>query len=77
MSSDYYQILGVPKTASPEVRKRVAELWASLNHDPEMARLAAQAGFELVDVGPDKMNAFMAERTKAYMAGARRLGLAK
>ncbi|HEY9445636.1 MAG TPA: tripartite tricarboxylate transporter substrate binding protein [Burkholderiales bacterium] len=72
-----YRGVGVPKTATPEVRKRVADLWAALNHDPEMAKLAAQAGFELVDVGPDKMNAFMAERTKAYMAGARRLGLAK
>jgi tripartite-type tricarboxylate transporter receptor subunit TctC len=72
-----YRGIGVPKTASAEVRKRVADLWASLNHDPEMAKLAAEAGFELVDVGPDKMAAFMAERTKAYMAAARRLGLAK
>jgi len=72
-----YRGIGVPKTASPEVRKRVADVWASLNHDPEMAKLAAESGFELVDVGPDKMNAFMAERMKAYMAGARRLGLAK
>jgi tripartite-type tricarboxylate transporter receptor subunit TctC len=72
-----YRGIGVPKSASPEVRKRVADLWATLNRDPEMAKLAAESGFELIDIGPDKMNAFMAERTKAYMAGARRLGLAK
>jgi len=72
-----YRGIGVPKSASPEVRKRVADLWASLNRDPEMAKLAAESGFELIDIGPDKMNAFMAERTKAYMVAARRLGLAK
>lgn len=72
-----YRGIGLPKAATPEVRKRVADLWASLNRDPEMAKLAAQSGFELVDVGPDKMNAFMAARTKDYMAAARRLGLAK
>lgn len=72
-----YRGVGLPKSASPEVRKRVADLWAALNKDPEMAKLAAGAGFELVDIGVDKMDAFMAERTKAYMTGARRLGLVK
>lgn len=72
-----YRGIGLPKAATPEVRKRVAALWSSLNKDPEMAKLAAQAGFELVDIGPDKMDAFMAERMKAYMAAAKRLGLVK
>jgi tripartite-type tricarboxylate transporter receptor subunit TctC len=72
-----YRGIGVPKSAPPDVRKRVADLWAALNHDPEMARLAAESGFELIDIGPDRMDAFMAARTKDYMAGARRLGLAK
>ncbi|MGE5523396.1 MAG: tripartite tricarboxylate transporter substrate binding protein [Rhodospirillaceae bacterium] len=72
-----YRGIGVPKSTPPEVRKRVADLWSALNRDPEMVKLAAESGFELIDIGPDKMNAFMADRTKAYMAAARRLGLAK
>ena len=72
-----YRGIGVPKTATPEVRKRVADLWATLNRDPEMAKLAAESGFELIDIGPERMNAFMAARTKDYMDAARRLGLSK
>lgn len=72
-----YRGIGVPKSTPPEVKKRVADLWSALNRDPEMVKLAAESGFELIDIGPDKMNAFMADRTKAYMAAARRLGLAK
>ena len=37
----------------------------------------ADGGFELVDVGVDKMPAFMAERTKAYTEVAKRMGLVK
>ena len=39
-----------------------ADLWASLDNDPEMKELAAKSGFELVNVGPDQMDAFMKER---------------
>jgi hypothetical protein len=48
-----------------------------LNNDPEMKELAARSGFELVNVGVDQMDAFMAERIKVYTAVARRMGLAK
>ena len=69
--------IGMPKSASPEARKRMSDLWASLNNDPEMKELAFKSGFELVNVGVDKMDAFMKERTKAYTEVAKRLGLGK
>jgi len=72
-----YRGIGVPKSTPPEMRKRIADLWSMLNQDPEMKRLAAEAAFELIDIGLDKMPAFMAARTKDYMASARRLGLVK
>ncbi len=72
-----YRGIGVPKSTPVEQRKRLSELWASLNNDPEMKELAAKNGFELVDIGVDKMDAFMKERTQVYTEGAARLGLGK
>jgi len=70
-----YRGIGVPRSTPPEARKRIAELWAALNADPEMKELAAKSGFELVNVGPDKMDAFMKERIKVYTAVGRQMGL--
>ena len=72
-----YRGIGVPKSTPPEVRKRLSDLWAALNNDPEMKELAAKSGFELVNVGVDQMDAFMKEKTKLYTEGAQRLGLGK
>ena len=69
--------IGMPKSTPPALRKRMSDLWAQLNNDPEMKDLAAKSGFELVNVGVDQMDAFMAERIKVYTAVARRMGLAK
>jgi tripartite-type tricarboxylate transporter receptor subunit TctC len=72
-----YRGIGVPKSTPPEVRKRLSDLWAALNNDPEMKELAFKSGFELINVGVDRMGPFMAERTKAYTEVAKRLGLGK
>ena len=72
-----YRGIGVPKSATPEARKRLSELWAALNNDPEMKELAAKSGFELVNVGQDQMDAFMKEKVRLYTEGAQRLGLGK
>jgi tripartite-type tricarboxylate transporter receptor subunit TctC len=72
-----YRGIGVPKSTSPEARKRLSDLWAALNADAEMKELAAKSGFELVDVGVDKMDAFMREKRTLYMESAKRLGLVK
>jgi tripartite-type tricarboxylate transporter receptor subunit TctC len=72
-----YRGIGVPKSTPPEARKRISDLWASLNNDPEMRELAAKSGFELVNVGVEQMDAFMAEKGKLYTEGAARLGLGK
>jgi tripartite-type tricarboxylate transporter receptor subunit TctC len=72
-----YRGVGVPKSAPAEVRKRVSALWASLNADSEMKALAAKSGFELVNVGVDRMDAFMKEKTALYMESAKLLGLVK
>ena len=67
--------IGVPKSTSPEQRRKLAELFAALNADPEMKELAAKNGFELVNVGLDGMDAFMRTRTRIYTDVGKRMGL--
>jgi tripartite-type tricarboxylate transporter receptor subunit TctC len=70
-----YRGIGVPKSTPPEARRRIAELWAAMNADPEMKELAAKSGFELVNVGPDAMDTFMKSRTKLYTDVGKQMGL--
>ena len=72
-----YRGIGVPKSTPPEARKRLSDLWRAMNNDPEMKELAAKNGFELVNVGLEEMDSFMAQKTKLYTEGAQRMGLGK
>ncbi|HUR88708.1 MAG TPA: tripartite tricarboxylate transporter substrate binding protein [Ramlibacter sp.] len=72
-----YRGIGVPKTTPPETRKRLSDLWRALNNDAEMKDLAAKNGFELINVGTEEMDAFMASKTRLYTEGAARMGLGK
>jgi tripartite-type tricarboxylate transporter receptor subunit TctC len=72
-----YRGIGMPKSTPPAERKRISDMWRAMNVDPEMKDLAAKAGFELVNVGLEQMDGFMAEKTKLYTEGATRLGLGK
>jgi tripartite-type tricarboxylate transporter receptor subunit TctC len=72
-----YRGIGVPKSTPPEARKRLSDLWAALNADPEMKELAAKSGFELIDVGIDKMDAFMKDKVRIYAESGKRMGLGK
>src|SRR3989440_9474631 len=69
--------IGMPKASTPEQKKRMSDLWAALNADPEMKELAAKSGFELVNVGVDRMESFMNERVRAYTEAGKRMGLGK
>jgi tripartite-type tricarboxylate transporter receptor subunit TctC len=72
-----YRGIGVPKSTSPENRRKIADMWMAMNNDPEMKELAAKSGFELVNIGNAEMDAFMKDRIKLYIEGAQRLGLGK
>jgi tripartite-type tricarboxylate transporter receptor subunit TctC len=72
-----YRGIGVPKSTPPEARKRLSDLWRAMNNDPEMKELAAKSGFELINVGVEEMDGFMAMKTKLYTEGAARMGLGK
>jgi tripartite-type tricarboxylate transporter receptor subunit TctC len=72
-----YRGIGMPRGTTPEQRKRMSDLWAALNNDPEMKELAFKSGFELINVGVDNMDKFMKERVKAYTEVGKRMGLGK
>jgi len=72
-----YRGIGVPKSTSPDNRRKIADMWMAMNNDPEMKALAAKSGFELVNIGNAQMDAFMKERISLYIEGAQRLGLGK
>ncbi len=72
-----YRGIGVPKGTPLEARKRLSDLWAILNNDPEMKALADKSGFELVNIGTDQMEPFMKEKIRLYTESAQRLGLGK
>ncbi len=59
----------------PEAKKRLSDLLAALNADPEMKELAFKSGFELVNVGIENMDAFMKERAQVYGEVGNRMGL--
>jgi putative tricarboxylic transport membrane protein len=72
-----YRGIGVPKSASPEVRKQVSDMMDAINRDPALRKQMFEGGFEVTDIGIDKMAEFMKERTAAYMKSAKLMGLAK
>ena len=72
-----YRGIGMPKSTPLDARKKMSDMWAALNAEPEMKELAAKSGFELVNIGIQQMDAFMTERTKVYVESAKRLGLGK
>ena len=69
--------IAVPKTTPADARKKLSDLFAALNADPEMKELAAKSGFELINVGVDQMDAFMKERARVYGETAKMMGLGK
>ena len=72
-----YRGIALPKSASAEMKKQVSDICLDINKDADFRKRMADGGFELVDIGVDKMPAFMAERTKAYTEVAKRMGLVK
>jgi tripartite-type tricarboxylate transporter receptor subunit TctC len=67
--------IGMPKSTPPEARKRMSDLFAALNADPEMRELAAKSGFELVHIGVERMDGFMKEKIRVYTEVGKRMGL--
>jgi tripartite-type tricarboxylate transporter receptor subunit TctC len=69
--------VGVPKSTPEDIRRKISDIFSEINKDADFRQKMADGGFELIDVTYDKMPAFIAERTKAYLEIAKMMGLAK
>jgi len=72
-----YRGVGVPKSTPEDMRRRISEMFSEIGRDADFRRKMTDQGLELEDITYDKMNAFLEERRKAYVASARLLGLVK
>lgn len=72
-----YRGVAVPKSTPENVRKEVSDMMDTLNKDPELRKRMVDGGFEVIDIGYEKMPAFMKERTADYLNTAKAMGLLK
>lgn len=72
-----YRGVAVPKSTPLDARKRVSDMMATLNKDPQILKWMADGGFEVVDIPHDKNAAFIKERGKEYLEIAKHMGLVK
>ena len=72
-----YRGIGVPSSTPVEMRRHISNIFSEIGRDAEFRRQMTEQGLEIVDIGYDKMAAFMEERKKAYVASAKLLGLVK
>lgn len=72
-----YRGVAIPKGVSAENQRKLSDLFAAINRDAEYMQRMGAAGFELLDVPLTGVDAFMAERTKGYLAAAKAMGLVK
>ncbi|EKF18597.1 tripartite tricarboxylate transporter substrate binding protein [Nitratireductor pacificus] len=72
-----YRGIAVPKSTPEEVRQQLSDIIGQINADPEFIKEMEQAGFAMLDVPYDGMEAFMGERQKIYEDVARQLGSLK
>lgn len=72
-----YRGLAVPKSASEETRKNIANLISKINADPDFRKKMEAGGFVLTDVPYDKMQAFVEKKKAEYEEAADLLGIKK
>lgn len=70
-----YRGVAVPGNTPEPVRRQVSDLFEKLTKDPALTERKQTLGFVPVDIGYDKIPAFMAERTAQYRDLAKRAGL--
>ena len=72
-----YRGIAVPKPTPREVQKQVSDMMLAVNADPEMRRKLTDSGYDVIDVTLEKMPAFLAEKSRAYIDDAKAAGLLK
>ena len=72
-----YRGVAVPKPTPPDIQKRLSDIMYEINQDPAMRKQLTEGGFDLIDITLDKMPAFLAQKSRAYIEDAKAAGLLK
>ncbi|TMG79595.1 MAG: tripartite tricarboxylate transporter substrate binding protein [Betaproteobacteria bacterium] len=72
-----YRGVAVPKPTPRDIQKRLSDIMYDINQDPAMRKQLTDGGFDLIDITLEKMPAFLAEKSRAYIEDAKAAGLLK
>ena len=72
-----YRGVAVPKSTPPDIQKKLSDIMYEINQDPAMRKQLTEGGFDLIDITLDKMPAFLAQKSRAYIEDAKAAGLLK
>lgn len=72
-----YRGVAVPKSTPPDVQAKMADILGKINADPAFIQKMEDGGFAMLNVGPDKMAAFMSGIQARYEALAKDMGIVK
>jgi tripartite-type tricarboxylate transporter receptor subunit TctC len=72
-----YRGIAVPSETPEDIRQQLSDIIGEINADPEFIAQMEEAGFAMLDVPYDEMDAFMQERTEFYSGIAEQLGSAE
>lgn len=75
--SGAYRGIAVPKSTPEDVRQKISGMIADINSDKEFRQRMENDGMVLLDVSYDKMNAFIEQKSKDYVAAAKQAGVIK
>lgn len=70
-----YRGLAVPSSTPEDIRQAVSDIIGKINADPAFIKQMEDAGFVLTNISYDKMDEFMAEKTKVYADLAEKMGI--
>lgn len=74
--SGAYRGIAVPESTPEETRRKLSDMIAEINADPEFQQKMIDGGFALADVPyGEEMDAFMAKRAEEYLPAARQAGV--
>jgi tripartite-type tricarboxylate transporter receptor subunit TctC len=75
--SGAYRGVAVPRGTPLHVKRKLSQLFAQINGNPEFQRRMIDEGFVLTDVPFDKSAEFMKQKAAEYLAAARDIGFVK
>ena len=65
----------MPASTPEDIRKKISDIVAAINADPDFVKKMEDGGFVLTDITYDKMPDFVSKMKSEYSDGAKALGI--